>query len=119
MHGLSGHSFDHILSRQFAHWGRKVRIRWGQGRLRSIKPPAPTVVWAFALAYYLTGFLPTEHVLSPAEAVVMSITTIHGRVFTSPFNLDSVRAKIAAAQAVIGLAIEGIFVAMLIQRLFR
>jgi hypothetical protein len=77
------------------------------------------VVLAFALAYYLTGFLPTEHVLSPSEAVVMSVTTIHGRVFTSPFNLDSVQTKIAAAQAVIGLAIEGVFVAMLIQRLFR
>ena len=49
----------------------------------------------------------------------MSVTTIHGRVFCSPFNLDSVQAKIAAAQAVIGLAVEGVFVAMLIQRLFR
>jgi len=77
------------------------------------------VVLAFALAYFLTGFLPTEHVLSPAEAVVMSVTTIHGRVFTSPFNLDSVQAKLAAAQAVSGLAIEGMFVAILIQRLFR
>jgi len=35
----------------------------------------------------------------------MSVTTIHGRVVTGPFNLDSVQAKIAAAQAVIGLAI--------------
>jgi len=49
----------------------------------------------------------------------MSVTTIHCRVFTSPFNLESVQAKLAAAQAVSGLAIEGMFVAILIQRLFR
>jgi hypothetical protein len=76
------------------------------------------VVLAFAGAYYATGLLPTEHPLSPDEALVLSLTTIHGRVFTSPFSLDSVQAKIAAAQAVLGLVIEGIFVAMLIKRFF-
>jgi len=108
--------------RQFARWlgSWLLALLAGYGyRIWRILLVYVLVVLAFALAYYLTGFLPTEHVLSPDEAVVMSITTIHGRVFTSPFNLDSIQAKIAAGQAVIRLAIEGVFVAMIIQRLLR
>jgi hypothetical protein len=45
----------------------------------------------------------------------------HGRVFFAQFGLDMLQSWIAIAKPVIGIGIgiEGVFVAMIIQRLFR
>jgi hypothetical protein len=48
-----------------------------------------------------------------------SLNAIHGRAFFVQFNLDTLQSWLATAESVIGIAIEGVFVAMLIQRLFR
>jgi hypothetical protein len=48
----------------------------------------------------------------------VSLTAIHGRVFITSFGLDSVQSLIAAIESVVGIVIEGTFVAMLIQRFF-
>jgi len=90
------------------------------------------VVTLFALAYYVAGsqafeeafhgvigipLLSEQHV-PLREAFLLSVTNIHGRVFTGTFLLASLQAWFAAAEALCGLVIEGVFVAMLIQRFF-
>jgi len=44
---------------------------------------------------------------------------IHGRVFFTQWGLDTLQSWLATAESVIGIVIEGVFVAMLIQHLFR
>jgi hypothetical protein len=72
----------------------------------------------FAAAYFAAGqWFGATH-LSPSEALLVSLTAIHGRVFFAAFGLDSSQSWIAAVQSVVGIVIEGTFVAMLIQRFF-
>jgi uncharacterized protein YjbI with pentapeptide repeats len=72
----------------------------------------------FAAAYFASGqWLGGTH-LAWYEALLVSLTAIHGRVFFSSFGLDSVQSWVAAAESVVGIVIEGVFVAMLIQRFF-
>jgi hypothetical protein len=52
------------------------------------------------------------------HALLISFTAIHGRVFLGQFGLDSPLSWIAGIEAVTGIVIEGVFVAMLIQRFF-
>jgi hypothetical protein len=68
-------------------------------------------------AYYGAGvtFGPP---LTPYEAVVIGFTAIHGRVLLGQFGLDSALSLIAGVEAVARIVIEGVFVAMLIQRFF-
>jgi hypothetical protein len=49
----------------------------------------------------------------------ISLNTIHGRVFFVQFGLDTLQSWIATIESVVGTVIEGVFVAMLFQRLFR
>jgi hypothetical protein len=49
----------------------------------------------------------------------ISLNAIHGRVFFAQFHLDTLQSWLATAESVIGIVIEGVFVAMIIQRLFR
>jgi hypothetical protein len=73
----------------------------------------------FAFAYYAAGaWLGASH-LEWYEALLVSLTAIHGRVFITTFGLNSVQAWIAAIESVVGIVIEGVLVAMIIQRLFR
>ena len=48
----------------------------------------------------------------------ISLNAIHGRVFFAQFGLDTAQSWIATAESVVGIVIEGVFVAVLIQRLF-
>jgi hypothetical protein len=52
------------------------------------------------------------------EALLVSLTAIHGRVFITTFGLDSIQAWIAAVESGVGIVIEGVFAAMFIQRFF-
>jgi len=111
------------LQRRFGQWlfSCALFLLAGYGyRIGRILLAYILVVSVFAAGYYATGLLDLPHVhpLAWNEALVLSLTTIHGRVFTNPFDLDSIQAWLGAAEAVFGIVIEGVFVAMLIQRFF-
>jgi hypothetical protein len=88
------------------------------------------VVALFAVLYSLPGLarhglnadlLSTHSLDAFARNVQISLNAIHGRVFFAPqsqFGLDTVQSWIATAESVVGIVIEGLFVAVLIQRLF-
>jgi uncharacterized protein YjbI with pentapeptide repeats len=75
------------------------------------------VVGVAAMSYYLLGQHGTPHMLWP-EALLTSITAFHGRVFADQFAPGSPQAWVAALEAVCGLVVEGVFIAMLAQRFF-
>jgi len=72
----------------------------------------------FAVADYAAGDWLGGKQLTPSEALLLSLTAIHGRVFFAQFGLDSVQSWVAAVETVTSIFIEGTFVAMLMQRLF-
>jgi uncharacterized protein YjbI with pentapeptide repeats len=78
-----------------------------------------TVIFAFATAYWLLGPAAGLH-LSPPAALVLSVSSFHGRgFFPGPaFALDSMVTELAAAEAVVGLLIEVSFIATFTQRFF-
>jgi hypothetical protein len=76
------------------------------------------VVLTCALAYYLLGATGSAPTLAPHEALLVSVTAFHGRVFAEQFRATSPQAWFAAAEAIAGTVIEGVFIAMLAQRFF-
>jgi hypothetical protein len=67
----------------------------------------------------LSADLVSTHALDAfARNVQISLNAIHGRAFFAQFGLDTVQSWIATAESVVGIVIEGLFVAVLIQRLF-
>jgi uncharacterized protein YjbI with pentapeptide repeats len=76
------------------------------------------VVGLAALAYWTLGTVGYGPLLAPHEALLVSVTAFHGRVFAEAFQVTSPAAWVAAAEAVLGLVIEGVFIAMLTQRFF-
>jgi hypothetical protein len=75
------------------------------------------VVFICATAYFVLGRYYTPH-LSLVQAVLESITAFHGRVFLELFASDTPQIWVTAFEAVAGLLIEGVFIAMLTQRFF-
>lgn len=75
------------------------------------------LVSLFAGLYYGFGLAYPPH-MSWVEALVLSITAFHGRVFSSPFLPGSPQSIVTACEAVVGFTFEGIFIAMLTQRFF-
>ena len=75
------------------------------------------VVSLFAVAYFVLGFHYTPHP-TLAQTFLESITAFHGRVFLEQFTLGSPQIWATALEAVTGLVIEGVFIAMLVQRFF-
>jgi hypothetical protein len=71
----------------------------------------------FAALYYGFGQTGASH-LGLREAVVLSVTSFHGRVFSSPFTVNSPQSIVTAAEAITGFLFEGLFIAMLAQRVF-
>ncbi len=87
-------------------------------RLSHILAAYGIVVATFALVYFFLGLVSFPHV-TWYEALLASFTDIHGRVGVNTiFPLLSVQQWLAALESVIGIVIEGVFVAMLIQRFF-
>jgi Pentapeptide repeats (8 copies) len=76
------------------------------------------VIGFAALAYWTLGVAGYGPLLAPHEALLVSVTAFHGRVFAEAFQVSSPAAWVAAAEAVLGLLIEGVFIAMLTQRFF-
>jgi uncharacterized protein YjbI with pentapeptide repeats len=71
----------------------------------------------YAALYYGFGQAGSPHV-SWGEATVSSITAFHGRVFSAPFAPNSPQSVVTAAEAINGFLFEGLFIAMLAQRVF-
>lgn len=77
-----------------------------------------SVVLLCAVAYFVLGMYSAPH-LTLLEAVLTSITAFHGRVFSEPFlQPGEPQLWVTAFEAVAGLVIEGVFIAMLTQKFF-
>jgi uncharacterized protein YjbI with pentapeptide repeats len=90
-------------------------------------------LWRIAIAYILTvmffavGYLVARYLASPGQAptgeealnaMQISLNAIHGRVFFAQFGLDTLQSWLATIESIVGIVIEGVFVAMLIRRFF-
>ncbi len=76
------------------------------------------IVCLFAGAYLLNAQFAAPH-LSWDEALVLSISSFHGRgFFSSGISLGDTLARLAAGEAIIGLLIEITFIATFTQRFF-
>ena len=71
----------------------------------------------FAVLYYSFGQDGASHV-GVRDAAVVSITAFHGRDFSALFALSSPESVVAAIEAITGFLFEGLFIAMLAQRVF-
>jgi uncharacterized protein YjbI with pentapeptide repeats len=72
----------------------------------------------FASLYYLFGVFYAPPHLAWTQALIVSVTAFHGRVFSSAFLPGSPQSTVTAFEAVTGLIFEGVFIAMLTQRFF-
>lgn len=52
------------------------------------------------------------------QALVVSVTAFHGRTYAGQYGPDTVLGGVAALEGIVGLVIEGVFIAMLVQRFF-
>ncbi len=76
------------------------------------------IVLAFAALYLLNAQFAAPH-LSWDEALVLSVSSFHGRgFFTSDIHLGDTLARLAAGDAIIGLLIDVTFIATFTQRFF-
>jgi hypothetical protein len=111
--------------RQYGRWlfSRLLAALSGYGyHLGNIFRAYALVVLVFAAGFLIpplvtSGALPSGQ--DALNAVQISLNAIHGRVFFAQFALDTAQSWLATAESVVGIVIEGVFVAMLIQRLFR
>jgi hypothetical protein len=80
------------------------------------------IVGAFAAAFLVTGIVAGHSSLTwwqqVLNALQISLNAIHGRVFFAQFTLDTLQSWLATAESIVGIVIEGVFVAMLSQRFF-
>lgn len=76
------------------------------------------IILTFAAAYLVNAQFAAPH-LTWDEALVLSISSFHGRgFFTSGVSLGDTLARLAAGEAIIGLLIEITFIATFTQRFF-
>jgi uncharacterized protein YjbI with pentapeptide repeats len=75
------------------------------------------VVSLCAIAYFVIGIYHAPH-LTLLQAFLESITAFHGRVFYELFTPDTPQIWVTAFEAIAGLIIESVFIAMLTQRFF-
>lgn len=89
-------------------------------RLKRIAITYLVVVALFAGAYLAQGIFAGDPlgVQQIFDAAQISLNAIHGRVFFAQFHLDTLQSWLATTESVFGIVIEGVFVAMLIQRFF-
>ncbi|HEV8194844.1 MAG TPA: pentapeptide repeat-containing protein [Ktedonobacterales bacterium] len=78
------------------------------------------VLLAFAALYFVLG-LPQQHAASPTpqpalDALLLSLSALHGRTFLEQLGIHSVQAWVTSAESLVGLLLEAIFVATLVQR---
>lgn len=87
-------------------------------RMKRILIAYGIVIGLCAAGYFVLGQYYAPH-LSLIQALLESITAFHGRVFLELFNSSTPQIWITAFEAIAGLVIEGVFIAMLTQRFFN
>jgi uncharacterized protein YjbI with pentapeptide repeats len=118
-------------------WQRRVLLRQGQlgsylfsvllaalsgygYRIWRIFATYALTVAVFAAIFYWIG-IPNDPATTKqghaVNALLVSLTAIHGRTFFEQFAF-TVQGWVAAIESIVGIVIEGVFVAMLIQRFF-
>jgi uncharacterized protein YjbI with pentapeptide repeats len=112
-----------VLLRQ-GHWGRAI----GSGLLDVIagygyKPMRSLIAYVLVICLFAGAYLVNAQFAAPHlrwdEALVLSISSFHGRgFFTSGVSLGDTLARLAAGEAIIGLLIEITFIATFTQRFF-
>lgn len=123
---LRGYTLQRELYRRQRLWGRyfgslllAAVSGYGYRPIRSVATYA-IIITGFAVAYYFLSASGPH--LDPLAAIVFSITSFHGRGFsTSPgdsITLTSPLTVLAAVEAILGLFIEITFVATFTQRFF-
>ncbi len=113
-----------LLLQQFADYGQyllslflDVLAGYGYKPWRSLGWYIATIL-TFALCYYALGAASGPH-LTWHEALIVSLTSFHGRgFFAEQFKPGDPLATYAAAEAVVGLVIEASFIATFTQRFF-
>lgn len=105
------------LGRWLGSWMLAVLAGYGY-KLWRIVTSYVVVVLLCAAAYFALGYFGYGSSISPQEALFVSVTAFHGRVFTQPFVLLSPQEWVTAIEGIAGVVIEGVFVAMLVQRVF-
>jgi uncharacterized protein YjbI with pentapeptide repeats len=88
------------------------------------KPMRSLLAYLVVIFGFMGLYLLSSHVAAPLlswdEALVLSVSSFHGRgFFLQNIALSDVYARLAAAEAVIGLFIEICFIATFTQRFFR
>ncbi|HLY30607.1 MAG TPA: pentapeptide repeat-containing protein, partial [Ktedonobacterales bacterium] len=86
-------------------------------RIQRIGVTYVSALTLFALLYFFIGQA-SGHPMSVAAAIITSVTAFHGRVFAGGFTPGDALSWVTAAEAVIGVIVEGVFIAMLTQRFF-
>lgn len=98
-------------------WLLDVVSGYGYKPVRSVVAYAALIIF-FAVLYLVNGQFAAPH-LRWDEALVLSISSFHGRgFFTSGISLGDTLARLAAGEAIIGLLIEITFIATFTQRFF-
>ncbi len=107
--------------RRFGKWffSMMLALLAGYGyRMGRILAAYLLIVMVCAGAYFVLGMFYEPH-LSFIDAVLTSITAFHGRVFSEPFlRPGDPQLWVTAFEAIAGLVVEGVFIAMLTQRFF-
>jgi uncharacterized protein YjbI with pentapeptide repeats len=105
------------LGRAFGSWLLDLVSGYGYKPMRSVIAYV-LIICLFAGAYLLNAQFAAPH-LSWDEALVLSISSFHGRgFFSSGISLGDTLARLAAGEAIIGLLIEITFIATFTQRFF-
>jgi uncharacterized protein YjbI with pentapeptide repeats len=115
-----------LLRRQRS-WGRwafscVLAVLSGYGfRLWRILAAYAVVLVTFAMLYWLMGVHSSPHASGLQalwDSFLVSLSAIHGRTMFEQLGAWSPAAWVAAIESVVGIVIEGVFVAMLVQRFF-
>jgi hypothetical protein len=109
---LQGRPLKYILS-----WFLYLLAGYGYRPLRSLIAYL-AIVFGFMGLYFLNAHFVTPH-LRLDEALVLSVSSFHGRgFFSQDISLGDTYARLAAGEAVIGLLIEVSLIATVTQRFF-
>lgn len=90
-------------------------------RLGRILVAYALIVVVFAAAFFASDVLSGQTPLTVQHAfdtLQISLNAVHGRVFFAQFHLDTLQSWLATGESIIGIIVESVFVAMLIQRFF-
>lgn len=117
--GLKGVvTIGRLFGSYFFSWFLAVLTGYGH-RMSRIVLTYVLLILAFAGAYWSLDLHRQPQPFSYWQAIILSVTAFHGRVFFNPFNLSDPQIVVTALEAIVGLVIEGVFIAMLTQRFFN